>query len=164
MKNPWGWDGFTTEDLARCRLAARLNALFYDWWNIFVRLADPNLHREAITSRPMFLSAIAMRTRHARQTTLRVTSSHAKAKAYRPRARSRGGVLARPDGKCGAVGQAGNMARYPLPSLPGLPQWPPDTSAAKTRTLLTQPKRANPKPASRAKTQTAGFRLKFRAA
>ena len=55
-------------------------ALFYDWWNIFVRLVDPNLHREAITSRPLFLSAIATRTRHARQTTIRVTSSHAKAK------------------------------------------------------------------------------------
>ena len=72
--------GYTTHDLARCRLAARLIALFYDWWNIFVRLADPHLHREAITSRPLFLSAIAMRTRHARQTTIRVTSSHAKAK------------------------------------------------------------------------------------
>ena len=80
MKNQWGWGGFTTHDLARCRLAARLVALFYDWWNIFVRLADPDLHREAITSRPLFLSAIATRTRHARQTTIRVTSSHAKAK------------------------------------------------------------------------------------
>ena len=74
------WGGFTTHDLARCRLAARMLALFYDWWNIFVRLVDPNLHREAITSRPLFLSAIATRTRHARQTTIRVTSSHAKAK------------------------------------------------------------------------------------
>src|SRR5208283_3065999 len=36
---------------------------------IFVRLADPSLHR----------AAIATRTRHARQTTIRVTSSHAKA-------------------------------------------------------------------------------------
>ncbi len=72
--------GFTTHDLARCRLAARLLALFYDWWTIFVRLVDPSLHREAITSRPLFLSAIATRTRHARQTTIRVTSSHAKAK------------------------------------------------------------------------------------
>ena len=36
-------------------------------------------HREAITSRPLFLTAIATRTRHARQTTIRVTSSHAKA-------------------------------------------------------------------------------------
>jgi hypothetical protein len=81
MKNQWGWGGFTTRDLARCRLAARFNALTYDWWNIFARLADPNLHREAITSRPLFLSAVAMRTRHARQTTIRVTSSHAKAKS-----------------------------------------------------------------------------------
>jgi Transposase DDE domain group 1 len=77
MKNQWGWGGDTTHDLARCRLAARLLALFYDWWNIFVRLADPSLHREAITRRPLFLSAIAT---HARQTTIRVTSSHAKAK------------------------------------------------------------------------------------
>ena len=75
LKNQWGWGGFTTQ---RCRLEARMLALFYDWWNIFVRLADPNLHREAITSRPLFLSAIATRTRHARQTTIRVTSPHAR--------------------------------------------------------------------------------------
>jgi len=79
MKNQWGWGGFTTHDLARCRLAARRLALVYNWWNIFVRLADPDRHREAVTSRPLFLAAIATRTRHARQTTIRVTSSHAKA-------------------------------------------------------------------------------------
>ena len=62
MKNQWGWGGYTTHDLARCRLAARLLGLFYNWWNIFVRLADPSLHREAITSRPLFLTAIATRT------------------------------------------------------------------------------------------------------
>ena len=44
MKNQWGWGGYTTHDLARCRLAARMLALF------FVRLADPSLHREAITA------------------------------------------------------------------------------------------------------------------
>ena len=91
MKNQWGWGGFTTHDLARCRLAARMLALFYDWWNIFVRLADPERHREAITSRPLFLSAIATRTRHARQTTIRVTSSHAKAQ---PAARALAAVAA----------------------------------------------------------------------
>jgi hypothetical protein len=91
MKNQWGWGGYTTHDLARCRLAARLLALIYNWWNIFVRLADPGLHREAITSRPLFLSAIATRTRHARQTTIRVTSSHAKAK---PAARALAAVAA----------------------------------------------------------------------
>jgi hypothetical protein len=79
-KNQWGWGGFTTHDLARCRLAARLIALFYNWWSIFVRLAEPRWHREAITSRPLFLTAIATRTRHARQTTIRVTSAHAEAK------------------------------------------------------------------------------------
>lgn len=91
LKNHWGWGGFTTHDLARCRLAARLVALFYNWWNIFVRLAEPDWHREAMTSRPLFLTAIAMRTRHARQTTIRVTSSHAEAK---PAARALAAVAA----------------------------------------------------------------------
>jgi len=76
MKNQWGWGGFTTHDLARCRLAARMLALFYDWWNIFVRLADPNLHREAITSRPLLLQAIGRQTQHAGQTTITVTNPH----------------------------------------------------------------------------------------
>ena len=66
-------------------------ALVYNWWNIFVRLVDPDLHREAITSRPLFLTAIAIRTRHARQTTIRVTSAHAKAK---PAARALAAVAA----------------------------------------------------------------------
>ncbi len=30
MKNQWGWSGYTTHDLARCRLAAWLLALFYN--------------------------------------------------------------------------------------------------------------------------------------
>jgi hypothetical protein len=79
LKNQWGWGGFVTHDLARCRLAARLVALFYDWWNIFVRLAEPEKHLEAITSRPLLISAIASRTRHARQSTITVASSHARA-------------------------------------------------------------------------------------
>ena len=91
MKNQWGWGGFATHDLAPYQLAARLLALFYDWWNIFVRLVDPSLHREAITSRPLFLTAIATRTRHARQTTIRVTSSHARAE---PAARALAAVAA----------------------------------------------------------------------
>ncbi len=91
MKNQWGWGGFTTHNLAPCRVAARLLALFHDWWNIFVRLADPERHREAITSRPLFLTAIATRTRHARQTTIRATSAHAKAE---PAARALAAVAA----------------------------------------------------------------------
>ena len=79
LKNQWGWGGFTTHDLARCRLAARLVALVYNWWNLFTRLAEPDKHLEAITSRPLLLTAIAERIRHARQTTLRIASSHGRA-------------------------------------------------------------------------------------
>lgn len=51
-------------------------ALVYNWWNIFVRLAEPDKHMEAITSRPLLLAGIAERTRHGRQTTLRIASTH----------------------------------------------------------------------------------------
>src|SRR5258707_2108343 len=76
LKNQWGWGGFTTRDLKRCRLMAGYVALVFNWWNLFVRLADPNHHREAITSRPLLLQAIGRQTRHAGRTTLTVTSSH----------------------------------------------------------------------------------------
>src|ERR1700761_296971 len=76
LKNQWGWDGFTTQDLTRCRLVAGMVALVYNWWNLFVRLADPDHHREAITSRPLLLSAIARKTQHAGQVTLTISSTH----------------------------------------------------------------------------------------
>lgn len=79
LKNQWGWSGFTTHDLARCRLAAQMGALVYNWWNLFVRLAKSDKHLEAITSRPLLLSAIGERVRHGRQTTLRIASTHGKA-------------------------------------------------------------------------------------
>src|SRR5262249_32441278 len=47
------WGGFTTQDLRRCRLLAASVALIYNWWSLFVRLADPDQHREVITSRPV---------------------------------------------------------------------------------------------------------------
>lgn len=57
LKNQWGWAGFTTRDLKRCRHMARLIAPIY-WWSLFVRLADPDRHREAITSRALLLHGI----------------------------------------------------------------------------------------------------------
>jgi hypothetical protein len=33
--------GFTTHDLARCRLTARIVALVYNRWNLFTLLAEP---------------------------------------------------------------------------------------------------------------------------
>ncbi len=76
LKNQWGWGGFTTQDLTRCRLLAATVALIYNWWSLFARLADPAHHREAITSRPLLLSAIARRTRHAGQVRLTISSTH----------------------------------------------------------------------------------------
>jgi Transposase DDE domain len=76
LKNHWGWGGFTTQDLKRCRLLAASVALIYNWWSLFVRLADPDHHREVITSRPLLLQAIARKTQHAGRTTLSVSSTH----------------------------------------------------------------------------------------
>ena len=81
LKNQGGWGGFTTQDLARCRLMARMVALVYNWWNFFVRLAQPHKHFEAISSRPLLLHGVATHTRHAGQTRLTITSTHAKQSA-----------------------------------------------------------------------------------
>ena len=76
LKNQWGWGGFTTHDVKRCQFIARIVALVANWWNLFVRLADPDQHREAITSRPLLLQAIGRQTQHAGQTTITITSPH----------------------------------------------------------------------------------------
>src|SRR6478736_4157230 len=51
-------------------------ALVFNWWNLFVRLADPAHHREAISCRPLLLQAIGRQTSHAGRTTVTITSSH----------------------------------------------------------------------------------------
>jgi len=57
---------------------ARMVALVYNWWNLFVRLAQPHKHFEAISSRPLLLHAVATQTKRAGQTRLTITSTHAK--------------------------------------------------------------------------------------
>lgn len=78
LKNQWGWCGYTTQDLKRCKIIGKFIALIYDWWNIFTRLVDPNCHREAVTSRPQLLNATGRLTQHGRQKVLTITSTHAK--------------------------------------------------------------------------------------
>jgi hypothetical protein len=78
LKNQWGWSGYTTSDLHRCRLMARMIALIYNWWTIFVRLIEPDQHLEAITSRPLLLHAVGKQIQHAGQKIIQVCSSHAK--------------------------------------------------------------------------------------
>jgi hypothetical protein len=79
LKNQWAWAGFTTQDSKRCQIMARMTALIYNWWTIFMRLGLPEQHAEAITSRPLAMYGIARRTKHANQITVDVTSMHAKA-------------------------------------------------------------------------------------
>ncbi|OVE82661.1 hypothetical protein BVY04_00330 [bacterium M21] len=58
LKNQWGWGGFTSQELKRTQLMASIVALIYNWWNIFCRLAEPDRHMEATTSRPAFQKVI----------------------------------------------------------------------------------------------------------
>ena len=76
LKNQWGWGGFTTQDLKRCRLSAMGVALVYNWWSLFVRLTNPKARREAITSRPFLLSGVGRKTTHAGQKHLVITALH----------------------------------------------------------------------------------------
>jgi len=48
IKNQWGWGGFVTQKMKPCRFIARMFALIYNWWSLFVRLAEPDKHYEAI--------------------------------------------------------------------------------------------------------------------
>lgn len=83
LKNQWGWTGFTTHDLQRCQILARINGLIYNWWSLYTRLAIPNRHTEAATSRPLLLHGVARQTQHANQSTLTITSFHAHAPKIR---------------------------------------------------------------------------------
>jgi len=83
IKNQWGWGGFVTQKIKPCRLVARMIALVYNWWSLFVRLAEPDKHFEAIVSRPLLLHGVGRQTTHAGQKTLTITSSHGRASFVR---------------------------------------------------------------------------------
>jgi len=77
IKNQWGWGGFVTQQLQTSQIMARTVALIYNWWNLFVRLAIPEKHHEAITSRPLLLSSVGRFTESGRQRRMVITSTHA---------------------------------------------------------------------------------------
>jgi Transposase DDE domain group 1 len=77
LKNQWGWGGFTTHDMHRSQLTARAVALVYNWWSWYVRAANPQARREALTSRPLLLAAVGRATSSGNQTTLYLTPMHA---------------------------------------------------------------------------------------
>jgi Transposase DDE domain group 1 len=77
LKNQWGWGGFTTHDMQRSQITARAVALVYNWWSWYVRAANPQARREALTSRPLLLAAVGRAVSHAGQTLLYLTPMHA---------------------------------------------------------------------------------------
>ena len=76
LKNQWGWGGYSTQDIERCRTAARGVALFYNWWSWYCRAAQPGARMEAITARPLLLVAVGRRVQHAGQSLLYVSPMH----------------------------------------------------------------------------------------
>ena len=76
---PLGRAGFTTQDMHRSQVAARAVALVYNWWCWYVRAANPQARREALTSRPLLLAAVGRATSSGNQTTLQLTPMHAEA-------------------------------------------------------------------------------------
>ena len=78
LKNQWGWGGFTTRLLTPCRLMANLVALFYNWWNLYVRFYDEEHHREAITSRPVLMQGVGRQVQSAGQRKVKVSLLHEK--------------------------------------------------------------------------------------
>ena len=76
LKNQWGLAGFSTRDLRRCKVMARLTGVVCNWWNVFARLAEPLEHMEAITSRPELLNLMAVLVTHAGKKVFKVCSQH----------------------------------------------------------------------------------------
>jgi hypothetical protein len=85
LKNQWGWTGFTTQDVRRSQMMARIIALVFNWWSLYTRLAIPGRHTEALTSRPLLLQGIARKTTHSQRQRLTITSAHGKAGAVQRR-------------------------------------------------------------------------------
>ena len=76
LKNQWGWGGFSTQDMHRSELTARVVALVYNWWSWYVRAAHPQARREALTSRPLLLAAVGRAVHTGGQTQAYLTPMH----------------------------------------------------------------------------------------
>ncbi len=76
LKNQWGWGGFTSRHLAPSRLMANLVALYYNWWNLYLRFYDEEHHREAIRSRPMLMAGVGRQVQSGGRRTVKVSVLH----------------------------------------------------------------------------------------
>ena len=69
-----GWQALESPS----RLMANLIALFYNWWNLYLRFYDEEHHREAIRTRPMLMSGVGRQTQSGGQKTIKVSVLHEK--------------------------------------------------------------------------------------
>ena len=83
IKNHWSWGGYTAKDIKTSHFMSRTIALIYNWWNLFVRLANPSGYQEAISSRALLLTSVGRLTKSGRQTKMTITSQHAWAEKAR---------------------------------------------------------------------------------
>ena len=60
---------------------ANLVALFYNWWNLYVRFYDGEHHREAITSRPALMQGVSRQVQGGGQRKMKISLVHEKAEA-----------------------------------------------------------------------------------
>ena len=79
LKNRRGWGGFTTQDIKRYSIMARMVARTYNWSNIFCRLAEPDKHMEVKTSRPLLQQVIGRLSNRGGKRLLHLTAIGAQA-------------------------------------------------------------------------------------
>ncbi len=68
---------YPPHDLHRSQVTARAVALVYNGWSWYVRAANLQARREALTSRRLLLAAVGRAVSHAGQTQLYLTPQHA---------------------------------------------------------------------------------------
>ena len=143
MKNQWAWGGYTTHDLARCPACGPAACALLQ---LVEHLRSPRRSRPASRGdhQPAAVSlGDRDRTRHARQTTIRVTNSHAKAE---PAAKALAAVAAFLRGLARNAEQLTRLETWRAilsRAFQAFPQGPPPPPATPPRPQLMQPKREN---------------------
>ena len=103
--------------------------MIFNWWSLFVRLADLDHRPEAITSRPLLMQAIARQTQHAGQVT-HITSTHGEQHKARRAYLRIAGFLTRLRETAEQLDPVQQWYRILSEALQTLPEGPPTTPAA----------------------------------
>lgn len=77
LKNQWGFAGFCSGKKEVTALAARLQLLTYNLWNLFLRLMEPSRHIEAFQGRRWFLLIAARLVERKGRKELQISTSGA---------------------------------------------------------------------------------------